>query len=121
MRQVLDLGVDRVGHGIITALDPGLQERALETGVVLEICPTSNVRTGAVRDEEQMAEIVFALDAAGVPVVIATDGPEMIGTRLRAEFAMLVRRGALSVEAARAANDRAHAVTFIGPGALAPS
>lgn len=116
MHQVLDLGVDRVGHGIITALDPGLQEHALETGVVLELCPTSNVRTGAVRDEEQMAEIVFALDAAGIPVVIATDGPEMIGTRLRAEHAMLVRHGALSAEAARAANDRAHAVSFIAPG-----
>ncbi len=113
MHQVLDLGVDRVGHGIITALDPGLQEKALETGVVLEICPTSNVRTGAVRDEEQMAEIVFALDAAAIPVVIATDGPEMIGTRLRSEYAMLVRRGAMSHAGARAANDRAHAVTFI--------
>lgn len=121
MHQVLDLGVDRVGHGIITALDPGLQERALETGVVLELCPTSNVRTGAVRDEEQMAEIVFALEAAGIPVVIATDGPEMIGTRLRAEYAMLVRRGALSVEAARAANDRAHAVSFIAAGSPLPS
>jgi adenosine deaminase len=121
MHQVLDLGVDRVGHGIITALDPGLQERALDTGVVLELCPTSNVRTGAVRDEEQMAEIVFALEAARIPVVVATDGPEMIGTRLRAEFAMLVRRGALTVEAARAANDRAHAVSFIAPGTPSPT
>ena len=93
------LGVDRVGHGIIVAMEPRLLELVLERGVVLEICPTSNVRTGAVRDEEQMAEIVFGLEAAGVPLVIATDGPEMIGTRLRAEYAMLVRRGALSVAA----------------------
>ena len=120
MRQVLDLGVDRIGHGIITAMDPGLHERALETGVVLEICPTSNVRTGAVRDEEQMAEIVFGLEAAGIPLVVATDGPEMIGTRLRAEHAMLVRRGALTAEAARAANDRGHAVSFIAPATPAP-
>ncbi len=91
------------------------RSEALETGVVLEICPTSNVRTGAVRDEEQMAEIVFALEAAGIPLVVATDGPEMIGTRLRAEYAMLVRRGALSLEAARAANERAHALSFIPP------
>ncbi|MGD9696095.1 MAG: adenosine deaminase [Thermoleophilia bacterium] len=113
MRQAIDLGIDRVGHGIITAMDPRLLERVLEAGVVLEICPTSNVRTGAVRDEEQMAEIVFGLDAAGVPLVVATDGPEMIGTRLRAEYSMLVRRGALTVEGARAANARAHEVTFI--------
>ena len=88
----------------------------LARGVILEICPTSNVRTGAVRDEEQMAEIVFGLEAAGVPIVIATDGPEMIGTRLRAEYAMLVRRGALSPGAAHAANDRGHRVSFIGDG-----
>ena len=113
MRQVLDLGVDRIGHGIITAMEPRLLEHALERGVVLEICPTSNVRTGAVRDEEQMAEIVFGLEAAGVPLVVATDGPEMIGTRLRTEYALLVRRGALSREGAREANDRAHAVSFI--------
>lgn len=117
MRQVMALGVDRIGHGIITAMEPALIEQALRAGVVLEICPTSNIRTGAVRDEEQMAEIVFGLEAARVPIVIATDGPEMIGTRLRQEYAMLVRRGALSHEAARAANARGHAVSFIRPEA----
>lgn len=125
MRQVLALGVDRIGHGIIAAMDPRLLEEVLEAGVVLEICPTSNVRTGAVRDEEQMAEVVFALESAGVPLVIATDGPEMIGTRLRAEHAMLVRRGALTVEGARRANARGHEVSFIrgtpSVGALAAS
>jgi len=113
MRQVLALGVDRIGHGIITAMDPGLQEAVLAADVVLEICPTSNVKTGAVRDEEQMAEIVFALESAGIPIVIATDGPEMIGTRLRAEYAMLVRRGAMTADSARRANTRGHEISFI--------
>jgi adenosine deaminase len=116
MRQALALGVDRIGHGIIAAMEPRLLDQTLASGAILEICPTSNVRTGAVRDEDQMAEIVFGLQAAGVPLVVATDGPEMIGTRLRAEYAMLVRRGALSRDAAREANDRGHAVSFIaGP------
>jgi adenosine deaminase len=117
MRQALDLRAHRIGHGIIAAMEPRLLELALEREVVLEICPTSNVRTGAVRDEEQMAEIVFGLEAAGVPLVVATDGPEMIGTRLRAEYAMLVRRGALSRDGARAANERGHRVSFIRDGA----
>jgi adenosine deaminase len=121
MRQALELRPDRIGHGIITAMEPGLLELALERGVVLEICPTSNVRTGAVRDEEQMAEIVFGLEAAGVPLVVATDGPEMIGTRLRAEHSMLVRRGALTIAGARAANERGHRVSFIGDGAPSPA
>jgi adenosine deaminase len=118
MRLALELRPDRIGHGIIAAMDPALLEMTLRQEVVLEVCPTSNVRTGAVRDEEQMAEIVFGLESAGVPLVVATDGPEMIGTRLRAEYAMLVRRGALTPEAARRANDRGHAVSFI-PGAPA--
>jgi adenosine deaminase len=94
-------------------MEPRLLELVLERGTVLEICPTSNVRTGAVRDEVQMAEIVFGLESAGVPLVVATDGPEMIGTRLRAEYAMLVRYGALSAEGARRANERGHRVSFI--------
>ena len=46
-------------------------------------------------------------------VVIATDGPEMIGTRLRAEYAMLVRLGALTKAQAREMNARAHEVSFV--------
>ena len=112
LAQVVDLGVDRIGHGIIAAFDARLAQRIAERGIVLEVCPTSNVKTGAVRNEEQIAEIVYGLRQAGVEVVIATDGPEMIGTRLRAEYAMLVRLGAISRTQAREINDRAHEVSF---------
>jgi adenosine deaminase len=113
LEQVIALGVDRIGHGILAAQEPRLVESILERGIVLEVCPTSNIRTGAVRGEAQAAEVVYELQAAGVPLVVATDGPEMIGTRLRAEFAMLVRLGALTREEARAANARAHRVSFV--------
>jgi adenosine deaminase len=113
LREVVSLGVDRIGHGIIAAFDLELAHEIAERGIVLEICPTSNVKTGAVRSDEQMAEIVYSLRSAGVDVVIATDGPEMIGTRLRAEYAMLVRLGALSREDARAMNARGHEVSFV--------
>jgi adenosine deaminase len=109
---VVELGVDRIGHGIIAAFEPRLADRIAERGIVLEVCPTSNVKTGAVRNEEQVAEIVYGLRSSGVEVVIATDGPEMIGTRLRAEYAMLVRLGAFSRDEARRINTRAHEVSF---------
>lgn len=115
MEAVLNLGVDRIGHGIVAGVVPELAARVAEEGVILEVCPTSNMRTGAVRDEEQMAEVVRSLADAGVPLIVATDGPEMIGTRLRAEYAMLVRTGALTTNEARAANDRAHAASFVAP------
>ncbi len=119
MHQVLDVGVERIGHGIITAFDSDLLARVAQTGTVLELCPTSNVRTGAVRDVEQMGEIVQRLCEGGVRIVIATDGPEMIGTRLRAEYAVLVRSGAMTAAQAREINQAAHEATFL-PG-LAPS
>jgi adenosine deaminase len=115
LEQVIDLGVDRIGHGILAAQEPRLVEAILERGIVLEVCPTSNVRTGAVRGEQQIAELVYELNAAGVPLVVATDGPEMIGTRLRAEHAMLVRLGALTRSEARAANARGHEASFAPP------
>ena len=116
MREVLALGVDRIGHGIVAAVDEGLLEDVVRRGVVLEICPTSNLRTGAVRDTDQMAQIVRTLQGAGVPLVIATDGPEMIGTRLRREFSLLVECGGLTVAQARDANARAHRIAFARPG-----
>ena len=120
MHRALDLGVDRIGHGIIAAMDPGLLERVAESRVVLELCPTSNLRTGAIRSEDQLAEIVHGLAAAGVRLVIATDGPEMVGTRLRAEYQLLVRLGALTREQARAANALAHEVSFARDPEWAP-
>src|SRR5581483_6577031 len=45
----------------------------------------------------------------GVRFTIATDGPEMMRTHLRDEFALLLRVGALDESEARAANDRGHA------------
>lgn len=120
MHAALDLGVDRIGHGIITAMDQGLLERVLEEGVVLELCPTSNLRTGALRDQDQLAEVVYALATAGVRLVVATDGPEMVGTRLRAEYQLLVRLGALTRSQARMANDLAHEVTFARDPVWAP-
>jgi len=117
MHQVLDLEPDRIGHGIMAAYDQELRARVREQDIVLELCPTSNMRTAAVRDQEQMGEIVYELASDGVPLVVATDGPEMIGTRLRAEYAMLVRLGALTREQARDANALAHGRSFVAPAA----
>jgi adenosine deaminase len=115
MHAVLDLGVDRIGHGIIAGVDRALRDEVRRRDVVLELCPTSNLRTGAVRDIDQLARIVRTLADDGVPMVIATDGPEMIGTRLRDEHQLLVECGALTVEESRAADARAHARSFVSP------
>jgi len=47
VRAALDLGARRIGHGVRAAEDPSLLERIRREGIVLEMCPTSNVQTGA--------------------------------------------------------------------------
>ncbi len=105
---------DRIGHGILAAGDPELMRLLREAGIVLEICPTSNLLTKALRDEDAVRETFRAFVEHGVAITIATDGPEMMHTHLRDELELLLRLGALTEDELRAANDRAHAVSFIG-------
>jgi adenosine deaminase len=110
---------DRIGHGILAAADPGLMHRLRDAGTVLEICPTSNLLTKALRDEADVRATFRAFVEHGVAFTIATDGPEMMRTHLRDEFELLHRIGALDEDELRAANARGHAASFIGRAASA--
>lgn len=81
-----ELGAERIGHGISAAQDPRLLEYLAQRQIALEICPTSNVRTRAVRaiDEHPLPALV----AAGVLVTINSDDPPMFGTTLEQEYAV---------------------------------
>jgi aminodeoxyfutalosine deaminase len=81
---VTELGAERVGHGIGSATDPALLETLASRGITLEVCPTSNVRTSAVRSLPEHP--LPALLAAGVPVTVATDDPGMFHTDLNTEY-----------------------------------
>ena len=86
---------------------------ALRDGeIVLEICPTSNLLTKALPDEDAVRDTFRAFADAGVAFTIATDGPEMMRTHLRDEFELLLRIGALDEHGAREANARAHESAF---------
>ena len=49
---------DRIGHGILAARDPELMRALREAGIVLEICPTSNLLTKALPDEDALRDTV---------------------------------------------------------------
>src|SRR6059036_2053449 len=104
---------DRIGHGILAAHSPELMSALREAVIVLEICPTSNLLTRALPDEQAVRETFRAFVEHGVPFTIATDGPEMMRTHLRDEFELLLRIGALDAAEAQAANERAHEASFI--------
>jgi adenosine deaminase len=80
---------------------------------VLEICPTSNLLTKALADEEAVRDTLHAFLEHGVAFTIATDGPEMMRTHLRDELELLRRIGALTEEQLREANGRGHEASFI--------
>ncbi len=112
--QVVDvLRPDRIGHGILAAGDPELMAELRTAGVVLEICPTSNLLTKALPDEEALRETLRALVEHGVAFTIATDGPEMMHTHLRDELELLERIGALDGDELREANRRGHEASFL--------
>jgi adenosine deaminase len=103
---------ERIGHGILAAGDPELMRALAELGTVLEICPTSNLLTKALPDEDAVRETFRRFVEHGVAFTIATDGPEMMRTHLRDELELLQRIGALDEDELREANARGHAAAF---------
>jgi aminodeoxyfutalosine deaminase len=92
VRAVLDaLAPRRIRHGIGAAADPALLGELRARGIGLDVCPTSNVRTGAVASTDDVP--LEALVAAGVRVTIGSDDPAMFGTDLGAEHAIAAARG----------------------------
>jgi aminodeoxyfutalosine deaminase len=93
IREALELlGAERIGHGIAAMHDPGLMDLLAERRVALEICPQSNLRTGALalqlgqptaRIEDHPLPTLFR---HGVPVVLSTDDPAMFHVTLAEEY-----------------------------------
>src|SRR5690349_24453360 len=77
---------DRIGHGVLAAGDDELMKELSGREVVLEICPTSNLLTKSLPDEDAVRDVFRTFVDNGVRFTIATDGPEMMRTHLRDEF-----------------------------------
>jgi aminodeoxyfutalosine deaminase len=92
IRGALDaLGADRIRHGVRAVEDPELVTELAQRGVVLDVCPTSNLRTGAVSSLDDYP--LPRLMAAGVQCSVSTDDPAMFGTDLGREYEIVARMG----------------------------
>jgi aminodeoxyfutalosine deaminase len=79
-----ELGADRIRHGIRAVEDSSLVAELAGRGIVLDVCPLSNLRTGVVRslEEHPLPQLV----AAGVQCSISTDDPAMFDTDLTRDY-----------------------------------
>lgn len=86
IRAALEIGAERIGHGIRAVDDADLMRRLREERIPLEVCITSNIKTGAVASLG--AHPVRRLFDAGVPITLNTDDPGMFETDLAREFGL---------------------------------
>ncbi|MGD8814030.1 MAG: adenosine deaminase [Anaerolineales bacterium] len=91
-----EIEADRIGHGICVLDDPDLVALAREKRVVFEVCPTSNVHTGAIAifHEHPLPQMI----ASGLRVTLNSDDPSVSGIRLTDEYAQVVQHLDFSVE-----------------------
>lgn len=83
------LEVSRVGHGIRSIDDPELLATLATRGIVLDVCPSSNVRTKAATS--WLDHPLRQLYDAGVPVTINSDDPTFFETTITEEFRRAAR------------------------------
>lgn len=86
VRAALDaLGLARIGHGVRAIEDAALTARLAAEGVMLEVCPGSNIALGLWPD--RAAHPLRRLRDAGVRVSLSTDDPPFFGADMTREYA----------------------------------
>jgi len=108
IRAALDaLGAERIGHGLAAFRDPELVARLKEQRITLEVCPTGNLRTGALEQQTGSDDLrrhpLFGYARGGLRVTLNTDDPGFFETDLNREYALAHQLGLSREEILRVA------------------
>ena len=107
--EALELGVERIAHGVIGAREPRIIERIRSEGVVLDLCPTANWKCKAV---PSLADHPLPrLLRAGVRCTVSTDSRTVADTTLSHEFELAAAMGVTAEELTRC-NEVAYEARF---------
>jgi aminodeoxyfutalosine deaminase len=87
--EALQIGSERIGHGIRAIEDPALVAHLAAKQIPLEVCITSNLRTGAVASLAEHP--VRRLYDVGVPIILNSDDPALFGCTLTSEYELAAR------------------------------
>jgi aminodeoxyfutalosine deaminase len=86
----LNIGAERLGHALTAIHDPELMHLLAERQVPLEICVTSNLKTGCCRQlEDHPVRHYFD---QGLMVTLNSDDPTMFGSDLQGEYLLAYSR-----------------------------
>ena len=121
VRESIDLlGVERIGHGIAVMRDPALAEFLAARRVPLEICPTSNLCTGALAKQTGKSDASLRdhplanFMKQGLTVTLSTDDPAMFHTDLLSEYSVAASLGLSSQQLVQLAEQGVSA-SFLPP------
>jgi adenosine deaminase len=115
VRQALDaLGAVRIGHGVRSVEDPSLVAELAERGVMLEVCPTSNLKLW-VYDRIEDHPLPRLMEA-GVRVCLNTDDPGWFASDLVGELELATTAFGVTAEQHRAMQLDAVAASFAPDG-----
>jgi adenosine deaminase len=99
--EALDLGAERIGHGVYLFQDPATEERVREAGIPLEVCPTSNLQISGIMRSLSDHPLHRYLDR-GIRVTVNTDNRLMSQTSSTNELARVVEAFGLGSDEVRA-------------------
>ena len=89
-----DLKAERIGHGLTAIQDPALMDYLAEKQIPVEICLSSNLRTGCCGNLADHPLPKYL--ERGMLVTLNTDDPEMFETTLNGEYELVAEAYGLS-------------------------
>lgn len=94
MLRTIELGAERIGHGLYVCEDEKLIEEIKKKGIVIEVSPSSNISTVSVKD--WAVHPVIKMLKHDVAISICSDDPAMFNTKISKEYEMLYKKDILT-------------------------
>lgn len=110
---VNEIKPDRIGHGLLCVKDKKIMDSIVKQDIVLEACPTSNIKNSVVKNTTELKKIFRAYLKNKIKFTINTDGPEMYDSNICQEQDFLVKNKIITPADVKQSNKWAFESTFI--------
>lgn len=94
IRKALEFGTKRIGHGVRCIEDPSLVGELVQDGVILEVCPISNLQTRATGEDHPVEELY----KKGLKITISSDNNSVSNTNILEEYKWILEHTGLTIE-----------------------